>query len=124
LIIIAAFAPIFAPYNPYAMDTSKSLLGFGEQGHILGTDNYGRDILSRIIYGARVSLVVGISAVILGAICGSFLGLISGYFGKRVDTLIMRFMDGMMAFPDILLAIVLMTVLGQGLVNVIIAIGV
>src|SRR5690606_2251625 len=96
----------------------------GKEGHLLGTDSYGRDIFSRIIYGARISLIVGIAAVLFGAVLGSLLGLISGYFGGKTDSIIMRIMDGMMAFPFILLAIVLMTVLGQGLVNVIIAIGV
>ncbi|MFD1039367.1 ABC transporter permease [Virgibacillus byunsanensis] len=124
LILTAILAPLFATHDPYAMDTAKSLLGPGEAGHLLGTDSYGRDIFSRIVYGARISLIVGIAAVLFGAIFGSFLGLVSGYFGGKTDTIIMRFMDGMMAFPFILLAIVLMTVLGQGLVNVIIAIGI
>ncbi|SFD88075.1 peptide/nickel transport system permease protein [Lentibacillus persicus] len=124
LILTAIFAPFIATHDPYAMNTAKSLLNAGESGHLLGTDSYGRDIFSRIIYGSRISLIVGISAVLFGAIFGSFLGLISGYFGGKTDTVIMRFMDGMMAFPFILLAIVLMTVLGQGLVNVIIAIGI
>src|SRR5699024_12210801 len=101
------------------MDTGNSFLLIGESSHILGTDEFGRDIFSRIIYGARVSLLVGLAAVLLGAIIGSLLGLISGYFGNMVDTIIMRFMDGMMAFPDILLAIALMSILGQGLFNVI-----
>ncbi|MFD1416076.1 ABC transporter permease [Oceanobacillus jeddahense] len=124
LIVTAILAPVFATHDPYQMDVTKSLIGPGEAGHILGTDSYGRDIYSRIIYGSRISLVVGISAVLFGAVFGSSLGLISGYFGGRTDTIIMRIMDGMMAFPFILLAIVLMTVLGQGLFNVIIAIGV
>lgn len=124
LILTAIFAPFIATHNPYAMDVTKSLLRPGEQGHILGTDSYGRDIFSRIIYGTRISLLVGISAVLFGALFGSLLGLISGYFGGNIDSIIMRIMDGMMAFPFILLAIVLMTVLGQGLLNVIIAIGI
>lgn len=124
LTLTAIFAPIIATHNPYAMDTGNSFLQIGESSHILGTDEFGRDIFSRLVYGARVSLLVGLAAVLLGAIVGSLLGLISGYFGDLVDTIIMRFMDGMMAFPDILLAIALMSILGQGLVNVIIAIGV
>jgi peptide/nickel transport system permease protein len=124
LILTAIFAPFFATHDPYEMEVTKSLLGLGEEGHILGTDSYGRDIFSRIVYGARISLIVGIAAVFFGAVFGSLLGLISGYFGGRTDSIIMRIMDGMMAFPFILLAIVLMTVLGQGLVNVIIAIGI
>lgn len=124
LIITAIFAPLFATHDPYEMEVTKTLLPPGEDGHILGTDSYGRDIFSRIIYGSRISLIVGVSAVLFGAVFGSLLGLISGYFGGRTDTIIMRIMDGMMAFPFILLAIVLMTVLGQGLGNVIIAIGI
>jgi peptide/nickel transport system permease protein len=124
LIITAILAPFIATHDPYAMNVAKSLLKPGQDGHLLGTDSYGRDIFSRIIYGSRISLIVSISAVLFGAILGSLLGLISGYFGGRTDTVIMRIMDGMMAFPFILLAIVLMTVLGQGLVNVIIAIGI
>lgn len=124
LIITAIFAPLIATHDPYAMEVAKILLAPGQDGHILGTDSYGRDIFSRIIYGARISLVVGIAAVLFGAVFGSLLGLVSGYFGGRTDTIIMRIMDGMMAFPFILLAIVLMTVLGQGLGNVIIAIGI
>ncbi|WP_078550470.1 ABC transporter permease [Litchfieldia alkalitelluris] len=124
LVLTAIFAPFFATHSPNSMDVTKTLLGPGKEGHILGTDSYGRDIYSRIVYGARISLIVGISAVLFGAVLGSALGIISGYFGGRTDSIIMRIMDGMMAFPFILLAIVLMTVLGQGLVNVIIAIGI
>jgi peptide/nickel transport system permease protein len=124
LILTAIFAPLFATHDPYEMDVTKTLIGPGESGHLLGTDSFGRDIFSRIIYGARISLIVGIAAVLFGAVLGSFLGLISGYFGGKTDTIIMRIMDGMMAFPFILLSIVLMTVLGQGLVNVILAIGI
>lgn len=124
LMITAIFAPLFATHDPYEMDVTNTLLGPGDSGHLLGTDSYGRDIFSRIVYGARISLVVGIAAVLFGAVLGSSLGLVSGYFGGKTDTIIMRIMDGMMAFPFILLSIVLMTVLGQGLVNVILAIGI
>lgn len=122
--IIAIFAPLIATHSPNEMDITHSLLGAGVDGHFLGTDNYGRDLFSRIVYGARISLIVGVSAVLFGAVFGTFLGLIAGYFGGKLDSLIMRTMDGLFAFPFILLAITLMTVLGQGLVNVIIAIGV
>ncbi|WP_067843838.1 ABC transporter permease [Amphibacillus sediminis] len=124
LILTAIFAPFIATHPPNAMDVTKTLLGPGESGHLLGTDSYGRDIFSRIVYGARISLIVGIAAVLFGAIFGSLLGLVSGYLGGRIDAIIMRIIDGMMAFPFILLAIVLMTVLGQGLGNAVIAIGV
>lgn len=122
--IIAVFAPWIATHPPNAMDLANTLVGPGTDGHILGTDNYGRDLFSRIVYGARISLIVGIAAVVFGAFFGTWLGLIAGYFGGRLDSLIMRTMDGLFAFPFILLAITLMTVLGQGLTNVIIAIGI
>lgn len=122
--LIAIFAPWIALFAPNKMDVANSLAVPGTGGHLLGTDNYGRDLFSRLVYGARISLIVGISAVVFGAILGTLLGLVSGYFGGRLDAIIMRTMDGLFAFPFILLAITLMTVLGQGLVNVIIAIGV
>ncbi|WNS76584.1 ABC transporter permease [Bacillus sp. DTU_2020_1000418_1_SI_GHA_SEK_038] len=122
--IMAIFAPLIATHAPNQMDVVKSLLPPGTEGHILGTDNYGRDLFSRIVYGARISLIVGVSAVVFGAFFGTLLGLLSGYFGGKIDSIIMRTMDGLFAFPFILLAITLMTVLGQGLLNVIIAIGV
>ncbi|MFD2388459.1 ABC transporter permease [Enterococcus rivorum] len=106
------------------MAMNSTLLKPGQEGHLLGTDNYGRDLFSRIVYGARISLIVGIGAVAVGAAIGIFLGLIAGYFGGLLDSVIMRFMDALAAFPFILLAITLMTVLGTGLVNVIIAVGI
>ncbi|GGP16783.1 peptide ABC transporter permease [Oceanobacillus neutriphilus] len=124
LIITAIFAPLIATHDPNTMDVTKALLGVGEQGYLLGTDNFGRDIFSRIVYGSRISLIVGIAAVLFGAVIGSLLGVAAGYFGGKLDSVIMRFMDGLFAFPFILLAITLMTVLGQGLINVIIAIGI
>lgn len=122
--ITAILAPLIATHKPNEMDVTQSLLGAGEDGHLVGTDNFGRDIFSRLIYGSRISLIVGIAAVLFGAIFGSLLGVVAGYFGGKLDSIIMRFMDGLFAFPFILLAITLMTVLGQGLINVIIAIGV
>lgn len=124
LILVALFAPFLATHQPDKLDTASSFLKPGEIGHILGTDNYGRDLFSRIVYGARVSLFVSLAAVLVGGVIGTLLGLLSGYFGGKVDTLIMRIMDGMSGFPFILLAILLMTVLKQGLRNVIIAIGI
>jgi peptide/nickel transport system permease protein len=124
MVIVAIFAPLIATHAPNTMDLGNALAVAGTDGHLLGTDNYGRDLFSRIVYGARISLIVGVSAVLLGAISGTLLGLLAGYFGGKLDSIIMRTMDGLFAFPFILLAITLMTVLGQGLVNVIIAIGV
>ncbi len=90
----------------------------------LGTDSFGRDMLSRIIYGARIALVVGILAVMLALVIGVTLGLISGYYGGIIDTVIMRVMDGVFAFPILILAIALMAVMGFGVRNVIIAVAV
>lgn len=122
--IMAIFAPSLAPYNPNAVDLTNMALKPGTAGHILGTDECGRDLLSRIIYGSRVSIIVGVGATMFGAVLGIILGLVSGYWGGIVDTIIMRIMDGMFAFPFILLAILLMTVLGSGVGNVIFAIGI
>lgn len=124
VIIVAIFAPFIATHNPDAIDTISAFKQIGQDGHILGTDNYGRDLFSRIVYGARISMIVSLSAVLVGGVIGTILGLIAGYFGGIVDDILMRIMDGFSAFPFILLAILLMTVLEQGLVNVIIAIGV
>lgn len=124
MVLLAVFAPLLAPQDPNAIDVANSYLKPGSAGHLFGTDAYGRDLLSRIIYGARISIFVAVGGSILGAIVGILLGLIAGYFGGIVDSVIMRIMDGMMAFPFILLALILMTILGTGTVNVILAIGV
>ncbi|WP_209123637.1 ABC transporter permease [Alkalihalobacillus sp. BA299] len=124
MVITAIFAPLIATHPPEAMDTGNALVDLGTNGHILGTDNYGRDLFSRIVFGTRISIIVGILSVGFGAVIGTFLGLISGYYGGRLDNIIMRLMDGLFAFPFILLAITLMTALGNGLMNVIIAIGI
>ncbi len=125
MIFIAVFAPLLAPCDPTAMSPVDAFQKPGAPGHLLGTDNIGRDLLSRIIYGARVSLLVAFCGTIVAGIIGVLLGLIAGYFGGIVDSIIMRVMDGMLAFPFILLAIILMTVLGNGgIMNVIIAIGI
>lgn len=122
--IVAIFAPLIATHPPNEMIVGKSFLPMNTEGHLLGTDNYGRDLFSRLVYGTQISMIVGIAAVLFGAVFGTLLGLVAGYFGGRIDSIIMRTMDGLFAFPFILLAITLMTVLGQGLVNVIVAIGV
>lgn len=124
LILVAIFAPMIATHEPNTVNVTSTFLKPGVDGHILGTDNYGRDLFSRIIYGSRISLIASLSAVAIGGVVGTILGLIAGYFGGWLDTLIMRLMDGMSAFPFILLAIFLMTVFGQGLGNVILAIGI
>lgn len=124
IVVSAILAPVLSPYDPNKMDLSNTLLPSGSAGHILGTDNYGRDILSRIIYGSRISLIVGVFSVAIGGSIGSILGLTAGYYGRKIDAVIMRVMDALFAFPFVLLAIILMTVLGQGLGNLIIAISI
>lgn len=124
VIIIAIFAPVVATHDPNTIDTLKAFRQPGQDGHLLGTDNFGRDLFSRIVYGARISMIVSLSAVLVGGLVGTVLGLIAGFFGGITDNIIMRIMDGFSAFPFILLAILLMTILEQGLVNVIVAIGV
>ena len=124
MIIMAIFAPILAPMDPNEIHPLDSFLKPFSEGHFFGTDQFGRDLLSRVIYGARISLIVAVGGTIVGAVIGILLGLIAGYMGGKVDAVIMRIMDGFLAFPFILLSIILMTVLGEGLINVIIAIGV
>lgn len=122
--LMALFSPLIAPSDPNELSLSDVHLKPGEKGHIFGTDEFGRDLLSRIIYGARISIVVAVGGTIVGGIIGILLGLISGFKGGIIDSIIMRLMDGMFAFPFVLLSIVLMTVLGNGLKNVILAIGI
>lgn len=123
IILIALIGPYFVPYSPSATDTANRLNG-PSLAHWLGTDNYGRDIFSRIIDGMSITLYVGFSAVLIGMTVGVFLGIISGYYGGKIDTLIMRFMDILLAFPGILLALAIVAVLGSSLNNVIIAVAV
>lgn len=122
LIIMAIFAPVVSPYDPTKMLTMPKSAPSAE--FIFGSDNYGRDIFSRILYGARVSLEVGLIAVGIGATAGYIVGLIAGYFEGMVDRIIMCIMDILFAFPSILLAILISTVLGRGLVATMVAIGI
>jgi peptide/nickel transport system permease protein len=121
VVICAIFAPIISTHDPYEMNMSDRLLTPMEDGHILGTDQYGRDLFTRIIYGARVSLEVGLVSVVLAMLIGVTLGLISGYYGGWVDTIIMRIVDIVLSFPVLLLAIALVAALGPGIENVILA---
>ncbi|MGQ9558435.1 MAG: nickel transporter permease [Desulfurispora sp.] len=123
LVAVALLAPWVAPCDPYLGEMSLALKG-PSASHWLGTDELGRDILSRIIYGARISLRVGLIAVSIALLTGSFLGAVAAYYGRWLDNLIMRFMDIMLAFPSLLLAIAFMAVLGRGIENAIIAIGI
>lgn len=123
LVLVAVFAPQIAPYPPDMLDPGRFQPPLSP-GHLLGTDNLGRDILSRLIYGARLSLLVGVVVIGIGASVGSLLGVTAGYFGGVIDNVIMRVTDMLLAFPDILLALMVITVLGPGLFNVMIALGV
>jgi peptide/nickel transport system permease protein len=123
VIITAVFAPLLAPYNPYDQDLSQSLAKPSSE-HWLGTDSLGRDTLSRLIYGSRNSLMVGIVALSIAAIIGITMGLLGGYLGGWVYTIIMRFVDSLMCFPMILLALVIASLLGGGMKNVMIALGI
>ena len=120
LIIVALFAPLIAPY-PF--DEIGMRFQPPSAEHLFGTDKFGRDVLSRVIYGARVSLEVGIIAVGIGAFFGYLLGLLAGYFERWVDRVIMCFMDILFAFPSILLAIFISAVLGKGIGPTMVAIG-
>lgn len=124
IVIMAIFAPMIAPCDPNEIDVANSMMPPGYGGHIFGTDSYGRDLFSRILYGSRISLIVGVSAILVGCLIGVLLGLIAGYFGGVLDSIIMRVMDAMFAFPFILLAITLMMVFGSGLFNTILAIAI
>jgi peptide/nickel transport system permease protein len=124
MILMVIFADFISPYDPNTLDLGNTYLKPGSEGHIFGTDEFGRDLLSRIIYGSRISILVAVGATIVGGIIGLLLGLVSGYMGGIVDSVIMRIMDGMMAFPFVLLSILLMTILGSGVFNVILAIGI
>lgn len=123
IIVVALAAPLLAPHDPFHQKTGSRLDGPSPQ-HPLGLDNLGRDVLSRLVYGARVSLRVGLSVVFISSLIGITLGAIAGYFGGFLDTVIMRISDMLLAFPGILLAIALVAVLGPNLNNVILALSV
>ncbi len=123
LILIAIFAPLISPYEPTVRIKEDSSLGPSAK-HLFGTDILGRDIFSRVIYGSRISIQVGIVAVGISLTIGLFFGALAGYFGNIPDTIIMRLADIFFAFPYILGAIAIMTILGPGLINIFIAIGI
>lgn len=119
----AVFAPVLAPYDPGEAD-GRNRLQSSSWEHPLGTDNLGRDVLSRVLYGARVSMAVGLVAVLVAGGIGVPLGLISGYFSGFADALIMRLADAVIAFPALVLALTLVLVLGPTMMNIMIAVGV
>jgi peptide/nickel transport system permease protein len=120
-ILAAIFAPIIAPYDPYAQ-ILDDVLQQPKSQHLLGTDSLGRDTLSRIIFGTRITLLVGVGTVVIAASLGTIIGLIAGYFGGWPFTIIMRFTDGIMAIPPLLLALVTAALLGTGVKGVMIAV--
>ena len=122
-IILAIFGPLLAPQGINEQNLSKRLLA-PSIDHWFGTDDFGRDIFSRVVHGARISLWVGFFSVILSVVVGSVLGIVAGYYGKWVDTIISRIFDIMLAFPSILLAIAVVAVLGPSLQNALIAIAI
>ena len=123
IVLVAIFAPVLSPYDPLAQD-AIARLSPASQDHWLGTDDFGRDVLSRIIWGSRVSLIIGILSVLAGLIVGTGMGMVAGYYGGRTETLIMRAVDVLMCFPDLILAIAVTAVLGSNLVNLIITIAI
>jgi peptide/nickel transport system permease protein len=124
LALLSLLAPVLAPKDPYETDLARRLAPIGTPDYPLGTDDLGRDILSRLIWGGRVSLLVGFGAVVVAMILGILVGLIGGYFGGWTDSTIMRLIDILMAFPAILLAIAIVASLGPGLRNAMIAVSI
>ncbi|MFP4645990.1 MAG: ABC transporter permease [Candidatus Acetothermia bacterium] len=122
IIVMAIFAPFISPYDPMDMNPVDRLQG-PSWTHFFGTDNFGRDIFSRVVYGARLSLLSGTAAVGFSVVIGIIIGTISGYF-EKVDVILMRLVDVLMAFPSLMLALAMVAIMGRGLINVIIAVGV
>jgi peptide/nickel transport system permease protein len=122
-IVMAVFAPFIAPYDPLQQELTEKFAP-PSAAHLFGQDELGRDILSRVIYGARISLTAGLAAVAIATGVGTIIGLVTGYFGRWPDSVLMRLMDVLLAFPSILLAIVIVSVLGASLTNAMLAIGV
>ena len=123
LVLVAALAPWIAPFDPIAQNLYERLSP-PPWTNWMGTDEFGRDILSRVIYGARISLRIGLLCITIALSCGTTLGLISGYRGGVTDTVIMRVMDIMLAFPSVLLAIAIVAVIGPGIDNVMVAVSI
>lgn len=120
-VVAGLFAPFLAPQDPNAQDLVARLQPPMSPDHLLGTDSLGRDVLSRLIYGTRVSLVVGFAAVVISGLLGVAIGLLSGYFGGWTDSVFMRIVDAWLAFPFLLMAIAIVAILGPGLTNIVIA---
>lgn len=123
VVLMAIFAPIITPYDPYKVDLNNQFL-VPSMKHWIGTDMYGRDVLSRIIYGARISLLIGLVPTLISMIIGTVLGIISGYYGGKIDFIIMSVVNMVLAFPSLLLAMVVMYTLGASLINIFIALSI
>ena len=123
-VFMAIFAPYIAPHDPLAQDSAIRLSPIGTEGHLLGTDGNGRDILSRLIYGSRTALMIAVVPVFVASLFGLAMGLAAGYFGGWVDSVLMRFADILFAFPAILLAIAIVAVLGPSLLNAMMALAI
>lgn len=123
-VIVAVFAPVFAPYDPSATDVSALLKPPLSDGHLLGTDQLGRDVFSRVVYGARVDLAMGLIGVIAPFVLGILLGVVAGYAGGKVDTALMRLVDVMLAFPFLVMVLAVVAILGPGLRNYFIALAI
>jgi peptide/nickel transport system permease protein len=124
MIACAILAPLISPFSPSAQFSDYVLKAPASGDHLLGTDEYGRDLLSRIIWGTQVSLKVGLGAVVIGFLIGVPLGIMAGFLGGRIEAIILRFTDMLLAFPTLLLALIIVTALGGSLINEIVAIGV
>lgn len=122
LVMLAVFAPLIATHDPLAQSVINKFQGPSSE-HLLGTDSYGRDVFSRIVYGTRVALEVGVYSVMFGAVIGITIGVAAAYFGGLADTLLMRLVDVMLSFPDLITGLLVMAVLGAGKGKLIIAIG-
>lgn len=122
LVLVAALAPLIAPHDPYAQNLARRLLPPGAPGHLLGTDEFGRDILSRLVYGARITLYIVALVAVIAAPIGLIVGTAAGYLGGWVDAALMRVTDVFLAFPSLILALAFVAALGPGIENAVIAI--
>lgn len=122
LILVAVFAPLLAPHDPVAQDLGNRFVRPWSAGHWLGTDEFGRDILSRILYGSRITLYIVLLVILTAPVAGLLIGTVAGYFGGWTDTILMRITDIFLAFPKLILALALVAVLGPGMENAVLAI--
>src|SRR4026209_293002 len=123
LVATALLAPVLAPHDPIKIKSAARLQA-PSLSHLLGSDGFGRDILSRVIYGARISMLLGLGAVAISTLLATIIGILSGYYGGRIDTVLQRCIDTLMAFPGFVVLLTIMAMLGQGLGSVILALGI